>query len=613
MGRVGSSRRGFVARWALVLGSVLGIALLQGCGGGAGGAQASAPVAVASTGQLTVGVRDAAGDFVTYAVDVTSLRLERANGDVVETVPFTTRIDFALLVDLTEFLTVTTVPAGVYSRAVVGLDFTNAQIVVQDANGAAVPVVAIGTDGKPLTTLSVAIQLPDDGRVHIAAGVPAACTLDFDLAASNTIDLAANPAQVTVQPFLAVIPELDGDRAHRARGLLASVDKPAASVTLKVRPFHHRQGEFGRLTFATAADTQWEIDGEPFAGVAGLEAIAALAVDSPVVAQGTVANGSLSATTVLAGTSVPWAHDDVVGGVVTARSGDTLTVRGVDVDFRDGVHALRGAFDVLVGDATHVTAIDAQPDSLDKGAISIGQRIVAFGTLTDAQTLDATAGRVRLEITPLEGDVVQVNPLVLNLVDLGGLRPGAFDFAGTGVSAATDADPAHYEIDTTTLALAAVSVGDRLRVRGLVHAFALAPPDFDARTVIATGDDPVGAHLQVSWRAIRGSATPFANLSADRIDVDLSDARHSLHGRAALDAADRIVLLGPADGRGMYLVADRGRRQLNVYRGFAELTRALSDRLAAGDWLVEIGANGRYNAPAMELTTPWASFEFTTP
>ncbi|HEY6598648.1 MAG TPA: DUF4382 domain-containing protein, partial [Pseudomonadales bacterium] len=286
MARVGSSRRGF-GTWWVVLSAVLA-ALLTGCGGGGGeSSRVAAPAAAATTGQLTIGVRDAADDFLNYTVDVTSLRLERANGDVVETVPLTTRIDFAALVDLTEFLTIATVPTGAYSRVVVGLDFTNAQIVAQDANGAAVPVVAIGADGARLTTLAVAIELPGDGMVRIAAGVPAAVTLDFDLAASNVLDLTATPPHVTVQPLLAVVPELEADRAHRARGLLASVDESEGNITLKVRPFHLRRGEFGRLTVATTTDTRWEIDGEAFAGAAGLAASAALAVDTPVVAQGT--------------------------------------------------------------------------------------------------------------------------------------------------------------------------------------------------------------------------------------------------------------------------------------------------------------------------------------
>ncbi len=383
-----------------------------------------------------------------------------------------------------------------------------------------------------------------------------------------------------------------------------------------MRPFHERSGDFGRLTFATTADTQWEINGGSFAGAAGLDAVAALAVDTPVVAQGMVVGGSFTAATVLAGSSVPWSTGDALTGVVTARVGDTLTVRDADVERRDGADDMRGEVEVLIGDDTRVRAIgapDSSGDSLGKGAISVGQRIVAFGTMVDARTLDATAGWVRLEITGLEGSVVQVNPLVVDLVGLGGLPPGAFDFAGTGATTTADANPTHYEIDTATLSLPGLAVTDRVRVRGLVHAFALAPPDFDARTVIVGDDDPVGAHLRAVWPAIAGSASPFTSLSADRIDVDLTDARHQLIGRDAPDSADHIALIAPAEGGGAYLTAVRGSREVKVYRDFAELTHALSDHVTAGEHLVEISANGRYNAATLELTTPRASFEFTAP
>ncbi len=181
-------------------------------------ASTAAPAASADNGQLTVALRDAAGDFLSYAVDVRSLRLERANGDVVETVPLTTRIDFSEVADLTEFFTVATVPSGTYTRVVMNLDFTNAQIVVQGDDGAELPVVAVDSNGNALTTLAVAIELPDTEPVRIVRGIPAAVTLDFDLDASNTVDLTTNPAKVTVQPFLSVIPQLEaGSRPSRAR------------------------------------------------------------------------------------------------------------------------------------------------------------------------------------------------------------------------------------------------------------------------------------------------------------------------------------------------------------------------------------------------------------
>jgi hypothetical protein len=591
-------------------------AALQGCGGGGGGS-AAAPVAGYGNGELTVAMRDASGDFLSYTVDVTSLRLSRANGDVVETVPLTSRIDFSEVAELTEFFTVATIPSGIYTRVVMNLDFTHSQIVVQSDTGAELPAVAVDASGNPLTTLTVAIELPDTEPVRIAPGIPAAITLDFDLDASNTVDLTTNPAKVTVQPFLSVIPQLEQDRDHRVRGVLAAVDSSASSVTLNVRPFHLRQGGFGNVTFNTDDQTHFEVNGAALVGADGLAAMAALAQGTPVVANGTVSSRTLTASTVLAGSSVPWANGDVVNGVVTARNGDSLTVKGADFDFADGSHGFRGAFTVLVGDDTRVTSLDSDTMARTKDSISVGSRIIAFGQMSDVSTLDATAGRVRLVVTRLTGNVVQLDPLAVNLVELGGLRPGAFDFAGTGSSASSNADPTHYLIDTSTLSLTGIGSNDLIKARGFVHAFGAAPPAFDARTVIDVDTDSIGAWFWASWRQNGGSADPFSTVAQDRVDVDLTDARHSLNllGIAgdSLGDNDHIALSGPTDARGIYMVTVRGANEVHLFRDFAGLTPALSDQLAAGNRLVQVNAIGRYNATALELTTPRASFEFTTP
>ena len=194
---------------------------------------------------------------------------------------------------------------------------------------------------------------------------------------------------------------------------------------------------------------------------------------------------------------------------------------------------------------------------------------------------------------------------------------GAFDFSGTGTSAAADADPTHYLIDTSTLSLAGIGANDLVKVRGLVHAFGTAPPAFDARTVIDVDTDSIGAWFLASWRENGGSADPFATVAQDRLDVDLTDARHSLNllgiPRDALGDSDHIALSGSTNVRGIYMVTVRGANEVHLFRDFAGLTPELSDQLAAGNRLVQINAIGRYNATALELTTPRASFEFTTP
>ena len=122
--------------------ALLGLLALQACGGGGSGGSSAAPIGASGDGELTVAMRDAAGDFLSYTVDVTSLRLERANGDVVEVVPLETRIDFSEMAELTEFFTVATIPSGIYTRVVMTLDFTDAQIVVQSDSGAELPAAA---------------------------------------------------------------------------------------------------------------------------------------------------------------------------------------------------------------------------------------------------------------------------------------------------------------------------------------------------------------------------------------------------------------------------------------------------------------------------------------
>ena len=91
--------------WACVMTAGLAVA---GCSSGGSGSDA----ANATTGQALVSLTDAAGDFLSYTVDVQSLTLTKLNGAVVETLPLTTRVNFADYVEMTEFFTAATIPSG---------------------------------------------------------------------------------------------------------------------------------------------------------------------------------------------------------------------------------------------------------------------------------------------------------------------------------------------------------------------------------------------------------------------------------------------------------------------------------------------------------------------
>ncbi|MGB5510496.1 MAG: hypothetical protein WBM87_02190, partial [Woeseiaceae bacterium] len=114
--------------------------LLAACGGGSVAEQNPAdnatcdpndPATAAECGTVLVALTDADGDFLNYTVDVLSLKLETANGRVVETMPRQTRINFSDYVDLTELVTVATVPPATYVAGTITLDYGDAEVFVE--------------------------------------------------------------------------------------------------------------------------------------------------------------------------------------------------------------------------------------------------------------------------------------------------------------------------------------------------------------------------------------------------------------------------------------------------------------------------------------------------
>jgi Domain of unknown function (DUF4382) len=134
LARLDRSLRGFaLAMVAAVIGACGGAATTVTGGGPVGGNDACST----GCGTALLTITDAPGDFLSYTIDVTSLQLKKANGVTVQTLPVTSRIDFAQLVDLDEVLSAGQIPAGSYVSAALNVDYSNASIVVDDGTGAA--------------------------------------------------------------------------------------------------------------------------------------------------------------------------------------------------------------------------------------------------------------------------------------------------------------------------------------------------------------------------------------------------------------------------------------------------------------------------------------------
>ena len=611
---------------ARLLTAFLASLVLAACGGGSGAGTESAdtggtsaeacdpgdPGTADECGTVFVSITDADGDFLSYYVDVLSLTLQRANGDVVETLPSTTRIDFAQYVNLTEFLTAATVPPGTYVGGSIRLDYANAEVSVE-VDGASAPAEVVGTDGQPLGITELDIQLDNRNRLVVARGLPSLLTVDFDLSASHTVDISQTPAVATAEPF--IVAEIDpvDSKDIRVRGLLVDVNLDAMSYAVDLLPFHLRDGRFGNVRVHTSDDTAFEVDGEPYVGMEGLEAMAELETGAPTVALGTliVADREFHAHTVFAGSSVPWADVDVVRGNVVARTGEELIVRGATLIQRSGSIIFNDDVVVTMGPNTRIIKTGHPDAQLDTSAVSIGQRIYAFGELTSENvgelSLDATNGRIRMVMTHLSGLVNSIEPdrqLNMTLQSIDRRRVSIFDFTGTGASPELDADPDDYEVATGNLALPNIDLAMPVRVFGFANAFGFAPPDFEGRTVIDLSDRR--AVLGIGWTE-EGTLEPFSRLDEEGIVLNLDSPdiglRHHLNlGGVVIDLFDlssspQIV---PSERRSLFAILQgRTVQAFTDYDDFlAELTRRLDGSVATRSF----HARGGFDAGANIVT-----------
>ena len=605
--------RGARAR-LLALAATLATALLTACGGGSGD---SSITPASDTGAAMVTLQDAAGDFQSYTVDVVSLKLTKADGAVVETVPATTRVDFEQLVDLSELISAGQIPSGEYVGATITLDYGNASIVAEDASGGSEALTPLDVNGNPLTgTLDLAVQLDNRHHLFISRARTARLAFDFNLAASNSVDVAN--ATVTVSPMIQATVVPPADIAVRVRGALVSADTGGNSYTVNVRPFHLGSGTAGQVVVHTTDTTQYEIDGTAYSGADGLAALAAEPAGTITAAFGQLSTSdySFTAKRVYAGTSVESNTVDRVRGVVTARNGDVLTVRGATLDRRaGGFEFLRGDVTVNVADATRVTE-EGATGSFGIGDISVGQRIWATGTATIDDTtstasFDATAGHVRLEITPMWGLVTGTvgNPLTLDLRAIDGRMPAIFDFSGTGATAASDAKTSAYVADTGTLDLSGLAVGAPARVFGFPVPFGTATGvDFNAQTLVSYSQ--VRNQLFLDWSS-GGSASAFPGLTGTSTTLDLSlDAVGRVHfiqtgplhqNLLSLASAPQIVGDAMASDTA-YVIGHAHARRVENYQAFGDFITALAGDLGGTQKVLGIAASGTYDATSNVFT-----------
>src|SRR2546423_11358079 len=271
--------------------------------------------------------------------------------------------------------------------------------------------------------------------------------------------------------------------------------------------------------------------------------MAALSENTATAAYGTL--GDLSgitpgfhATAVYAGTSLESPVADHISGVVSARSGNTLTVRGATFLTPPvfGTASYTASYvnnaTVTIGSATVVSEDGVAASGLTPAAISVGQELDVSGQgSVDSSgnvSLDATACssappcQVRLASTRIWGTLNSATPgsALLDVLSLGNFAPAGFNFAGTG--SAAPANPSAYALNTGALDESGTAPSTLLQVDGIVNAFGSAPPDFTASAI--TAGTATEQRLVVEWINGGGATAPFTSASSSGLVVDLSNA-----------------------------------------------------------------------------------------
>lgn len=597
---VGLPRR--VSRLATV--GVLSLGLMA-CGGGGSTDSGSAIEAASSDDEfakLSVSLTDAEGDFLTYQVDVTNISLTRSNGAVINLLPQTTTIDFAQYVEVTELLTILDAPAGRYDSASMSLDFSNAQVTVQNDAGEPVLADVVDEEGQALSEVTVEIMFNDQSGFVLRPGVPAQITLDFDLDASNTIEINGDTATVTVQPLLIADTILEEPKPFRLRGLLARVDIDESSFTMDLRPFRARSGAFGSADVQTTEATGFEVDGVVLNVVEGLAALEDKDSGTAIVTEGEWDRDAREyvATAVYAGSSVPWDQADILRGTVAAREGNILSVRGAIVHLSTGSFVFNDTFTVELADTTIVTKRGEDESSI--ADISVGSAIYATGVVTDS-SMNSAEGIVRIKASNIAGTVVSVSPLIMDLIYINGRRGIIYDFSGTGTSVDTDADPDNYEVNTSTLDLSGVVVGDPIRARGFAADFGVAPEDFYASTLAEVAH--IRGHMVINYGS-EGSVNAITSIDESGVQLDITDSPFRHHILIAgiplnLESLDLTPLVVPGGERGVYTIWIDGR--LEVYTFYAEFVEAIEGDLGGGASVVKFDAQGFFDRALNTFTS----------
>ena len=593
-----------------------------------------------------VTLSDTPGDFTSYTVTVSSITLKGVANSTISAVATPEVVDFMKLKSISELWSAASIPNDTYTSATITLDYSTANIAVM-VNGAPQKATVVGPTGAPVTTLVTTVVLDPANPLVVVPTYSSSSAqrlaVDFNLPASNKVNLTTNPATVTVNPYFTVSTSAPDNKPIRVRGPLINSSVNVGTYTVYVRPFFDEVNSLGSLTLFTDPTTVYQVNGSTFTGAAGLDLLSKTSAGTTVTAayvhftptatlNSSVTAGKFNAYYVIGGSTLEDFYTQGLEGDVIARSGNTATLRGATLQHNDGTSSYIETPDavLLLGPSTIVTAeYNTTLTGLNYNSIAVGQHVIARGIYTlpssGVTTLDATGssstntGSVRIQSTEVYGSLVSTgsSSLVMNVATIENWPVSVFNFAGNGVTAAQNTVPTGYVVNIGAAAVPAAAAGDPLWVDGFTAPFGAAPPDFNAFAINAEASVP--ASLQVAWTSA-GTVTPFATLSSTGLTVDLANANYSsgvirigsesIDLRSLPNSPQIVPAVSPTPPAGLPAVylplfavgnpaASTG---ISVFNSFATYASNLSTAIVAATPAVTLVASGLYNRTSNTFT-----------
>ena len=593
-------------------------------------------------------------NFLAYRVGLVSVELESSSGKSgLKILPASTTVDFAGLTWVSEVLGAVAVAKGSYKSALITLDYSAAQIIFDDGSLNGVQLTPVGANGQALGQVQLTVNLDPSESFDVSSKGASQLALDFNLAASNTVNLSAKT--VTVTPLIAASAMPIDSKPVRIRGPIVgaasgSVSSTAStSFTMGVLHFIGCARGSGNLAVVPSDTTTFEINGIESTGAAGLGQLASVGAGALTVAYGTLTTTDQTSTTTTPTTTTP---TDTVRRRTTTPTGPrrsppprsppapSLTPRrrysqaaacraGVRIASRESCRraaatpspSRTGRWLAMTAPKPFWAAPPSSswapiPWSRSSGRapskfnspqqVTVGSAIDAFGVASSQSlgnaTLDASAGRVRLDPVAASGLVTAQGSgtLNLNLASLGGRSIAPFDFIGSGI------DPRQYVVTAGTLDLSNSTAGAPVIVTGLPNSFGAAPPNFTASALL----DPttIAAELVVDWGA--GTAAPFTTYDSSAIDVDVHNAaigtRHQIEvGAEVINivglTSDPQIVPNPTSPNTVYSIGHSKSSTIENFNTYDAFVTQLQTELKGSTLATGLTAVGQYTASSFSF------------